>query len=299
MLMSIFSLLSASLFAVMDAADVALTEAAIGAGISTLLMLRTLALTDRYQSVSSSRPMLALPIVIVTGALLVYGTWDMPPFGAADAPAHHHVGAYYLEHSMAQTGVPNVVTSVLASYRGYDTFGELVVIFTAGIGVLGLLAVTSHDHYRVDSGIVPMQEHDILRIVSKVLMPLILVFALYVQFHGEYSPGGGFQAGVIFAASVILYSMLFGQELAQRVIDRGLIHVLAAIGVLLYTGVGFVSLFAGMNFLNYYALAETPTTGQVAGIILVELGVGITVAAMMMLIFFSFSDRENIQRVES
>lgn len=298
--MGIFSLLSASLFAVMDAVDVAFTEAAIGAGISTLLMLRTLALVRRYQDGTLNRPLLALPVVLITGALLVYGTWDMPPFGSADAPAHQHVAAYYLDHSMPDTGVPNVVTSVLASYRGYDTMGELIVIFTAGIGVLGLLAVTRNDYYRADGKIASsMHEHTILRIVSKILMPLILVYALYVQFHGEYGPGGGFQAGVIFAASVILYTMLFGQNLAHRVINRGLIHILAAAGVLLYTGVGFISLFLGQNFLDYSALSDDPITGQQMGIILVELGVGITVAAMMLLIFFSFSDRQNIQRDDS
>ncbi|MBD3648377.1 MAG: DUF4040 domain-containing protein, partial [Pseudomonadales bacterium] len=141
MLMGIFSLLSASVFAVMDAVDVSFTEAAIGAGISTLLMLRTLSLTGRYQDGSLIRPMLALPVVIVMGGMLVYGTWDMPPFGSADAPAHQHVAQYYVENTIPDTGVPNVVTSVLASYRGYDTFGELVVIFTGGIGVFGMLAV--------------------------------------------------------------------------------------------------------------------------------------------------------------
>ncbi|MBD3647711.1 MAG: Na(+)/H(+) antiporter subunit B [Pseudomonadales bacterium] len=143
-----------------------------------------------------------------------------------------------------------------------------------------------------------MKEHMIVRVVSKVLMPLMLLYALYVQFHGEYGPGGGFQAGVIFAEGVILYSMLFGEDLAHRVISRGFIHILAALGVLLYGGVGVASIVLGKNFLNYDALAEDPVTGQVMGIILVELGVGVTVASMMMLIFFSFSDRQNIRRIE-
>jgi len=141
MLFGIFSFLSAGLFVVMDAVDVAFTEAAIGAGILTVLMLATIALTkDENEKLSGShRPWLPLAVVIVTGAALVYGTLDMPAFGDPDAPAQMHVAAYYLQNSIPQTGVPNVVTSVLASYRGFDTLGEVVVVFTAGIAVLLLL----------------------------------------------------------------------------------------------------------------------------------------------------------------
>lgn len=141
MLFGIFSLLSASLFVVMDAVDVAFTEAAVGAGISTVLMLATIALTrDKHEKkFASHRPWLPLAVVTVTGAALVYGTFDIPSFGDAKAPAQLHVAPYYLERSIPETGVPNVVTSVLASYRGFDTLGEVVVIFTAGIAVLLLI----------------------------------------------------------------------------------------------------------------------------------------------------------------
>lgn len=141
MLFGIFSLLTAALFVVMDAVDVAFTEAAVGAGISTVLMIATLALTkDQNEKLSQShRPWLPLAVVIVTGAVLVYGTLDIPAFGDPDAPAQTHVAPYYLERSIPETGVPNVVTSVLASYRGFDTLGEVVVVFTAGIAVLLLI----------------------------------------------------------------------------------------------------------------------------------------------------------------
>ena len=141
MLFGVFSLLSASLFVIMDAADVAFTEAAVGAGISTVLMLATLALTKNHHEKKSKthRPWLPLVVVTITGAALVYGTLDIPPFGSPDAPAQTHVGPYYLEQSIPQTGVPNVVTAILASYRGFDTLGEVVVVFTAGIAVLLLL----------------------------------------------------------------------------------------------------------------------------------------------------------------
>ncbi|MGE0118632.1 MAG: DUF4040 domain-containing protein [Dongiaceae bacterium] len=140
MLSGIYSLLSAGLFVVLDAVDVAFTEAAVGAGISTVLMLGTLFLTSRQEKPPLRPAVLPLAIVLATGAVLVYGTFDMPHFGDPSAPVHGHVVPRYLEESAAEVGLPNVVTSVLASYRGYDTLGEVTVIFTAGVGVLLLLA---------------------------------------------------------------------------------------------------------------------------------------------------------------
>ena len=141
MLFGIFSFLSAAVFVVMDAVDVAFTEAAVGAGISTVLMLATIALTKNHNEKTSvrHRPWLPLAVVIATGAVLVYGTLDIPAFGDPKAPSQTHVAPYYIENSVAETGVPNVVTAVLASYRGFDTFGEVVVVFTAGVAVLLLI----------------------------------------------------------------------------------------------------------------------------------------------------------------
>lgn len=138
MLTGIFSLISAGLFTLLDAVDVAFTEAAVGAGIATVLMLGTLSLTDQTE-IRSRRPLLSLGIVVLTGAALIYGTLGMPRFGDPAAVVHTHVAPRYLAESEAEIGVPNVVTAILASYRGYDTLGELVVIFSAGVGVLLLL----------------------------------------------------------------------------------------------------------------------------------------------------------------
>ncbi|SFT81601.1 multicomponent Na+:H+ antiporter subunit B [Sedimentitalea nanhaiensis] len=140
MLSGVFSLLSALLLVVLDAVDVAFTEAAVGAGISTVLMLGTLALTRRFESAPSHSPAIPLFVVLVTGATLIYGTLDMPNFGSATAPAQVHVAPEYLERSVHEIGVPNIVTAILASYRGFDTLGETAVVFTAGIGVLLLLS---------------------------------------------------------------------------------------------------------------------------------------------------------------
>lgn len=139
MLGSIYSLLAAVMFVVLDAVDVAFTEAAVGAGISTVLALGTLALTTSREKAPVRRRLLPLAVVGVTGAALIYGTLDLARFGVADAPAHKHIAPDYLARSVPETTVPNVVTSVLASYRGYDTLGETTVIFTAGVGVVLLL----------------------------------------------------------------------------------------------------------------------------------------------------------------
>jgi len=139
MLFAIFSLLSAALFVVLGAVDVAFTEASVGAGISTILMLATLSLTGaRAYGVRKLR-WLPLLLVLITGGALVWGTLDGPAFGDPAAPARQHVAARYIEDSPEEIGIPNMVTSVLASYRGYDTLGEVAVIFTAGVAVLGLL----------------------------------------------------------------------------------------------------------------------------------------------------------------
>lgn len=138
-LTGIYSLLSASIFIILDAVDVAFTEAAVGAGIATILMLGTLALTTTKEKVPQSKIIFPLLVVILTGAVLIYGTLDMPNYGDPKAYIHQHVAPRYIVESHEEIGVPNMVTSVLASYRGYDTLGEVTVIFTAGIGVVLLL----------------------------------------------------------------------------------------------------------------------------------------------------------------
>ena len=149
MLSGIYSLLAASMFVALDAVDVAFTEAAVGAGISTVLMIATIALTGEKERSPAHMPLLSLVVVLITGAALIYATFDMPAFGAADAPVNLHVAPRYLNESFGEVGLPNVVTSVLASYRGYDTLGEVTVIFTAAVAVMMLLGGRKGD----DAGI--------------------------------------------------------------------------------------------------------------------------------------------------
>ena len=131
----------------------------------------------------------------------------------------------------------------------------------------------------------------ILRIVAKLLMPFMLLFALYVQFHGDYGPGGGFQAGVIAAAAIVFYAITFGLAAAQRLVPERLVERLLAIGVLLYAGVGLAGLLAGGNYLDYFVLAYDKVHGQHRGIFWVEAGVGITVAGVMLKLFYMFAGR--------
>ena len=136
-----------------------------------------------------------------------------------------------------------------------------------------------------------MQQHLVLRVITKLLVPFVLLFALYVQFHGDFGPGGGFQAGVIFGAGFILYTLVFGIESAKRVAPDGALRVLISAGLLLYIGTGFAAMALGGDFLDYNLLAHEPADGQHLGIFLVELGVGVTVAAAMVTIFFNFAGR--------
>lgn len=134
-----------------------------------------------------------------------------------------------------------------------------------------------------------MEHHLVLRVVARLLTPLIMLFALYVQFHGDYGPGGGFQAGVIFAAGFILYGLIYGVDRLRDVVHPGLIRSLAAFGVLLYAGVGIATMLSGGELLNYNVLAADPVVGQHLGILLIEVGVGITVASTMIILFYAFA----------
>ncbi|GIT53682.1 MAG: cation:proton antiporter [Pseudomonadota bacterium] len=138
-----------------------------------------------------------------------------------------------------------------------------------------------------------MRDNPVLRVVTKITIPLILLFALYVQFHGDYGPGGGFQAGVIFAAAFILYALVFGTPAARRVVPPTLLRAVTALGLILFAGVGTVSQLLGSQFLDYDALAVDPLLGQHIGVFLVELGVGITVAAVMITLFLAFAGRQD------
>ena len=294
MLSGIFSLLMAANFFVLDAADVALTEAAVGAGVSTVLLLGALALTPTRERPGSRRVWPAMMAVAANVMVIGYATVNAPALGDPTAPVHQHVSPWYLEKTGEYIDIPNVVTAVLASFRGYDTLGEVFVILLAGIGVLFVLSagqnriMSKNPQPRPDEG---LRHHLIPQVVSRMVIPFIVLFGLYVQFHGEYGPGGGFQAGAIVAAALILYSLIEGERAALKLLPSNVLIFMAVFGAMLYGGVGVVCMLLGGNFLDYSVLAADPVAGQQAGIIIIELGVGLAVTGVMLTIYHAFASR--------
>ena len=297
MLLGIFSLLMAANFFLLDAADVALTEAAVGAGISTVLFLGALALTRERERPNGNAKWLSILVVFTAMLVVIYATFDKPVFGDPSAPSQQHVATWYLENTPDLVDIPNVVTAVLGSYRAYDTLGEVFVVFTAGIGVMFLLSVgkgaTNGQRRKKKEGDgIGLRNHVIPRVVGKMLVPFILLFGFYVQFHGEYGPGGGFQAGALIAAAFILYALLVGEDRTLEALPQSALNILMVGGALLYGAVGLVGMFYGSNFLDYGVLATNPVTGQHIGILLIEAGVGMAVTGVLLSIFHAFAARD-------
>jgi multicomponent Na+:H+ antiporter subunit B len=288
---AIYSFLMASVMIVLDAVDVALTEASVGAGISTVLLLAALHMTNTREYAPRQKSIMPLVLTFMVGGVLIWGSFALPPFGAADAPIHEHVAPRYIE-TMAETGVPNMVTAVLADYRSFDTLGETTVVMVAGIGVMLLLRGVRRRGIDREASTSAMSLDLVLAVGIRLIVLFIFLFALYVQFHGDYGPGGGFQAGVIAAAAVILVAITFGLRAARLVAPRPIIERMIPLGVLIFAGTGVISLFFGENFLNYRVLAGDALAARHLGIFLVEAGVLITVFGAMIALFYAFVERE-------
>ncbi|MCX2980635.1 DUF4040 domain-containing protein [Halieaceae bacterium IMCC14734] len=292
MLTSIFSLLMAANFFILDAADVALTEAAVGAGVTTVIFLSALAMTAEREKFAHVGRAAALLVVIVLGALMTYAIFDAPRLGDPNAPVHQHVAPWYLEKTPEYIDIPNIVTAVLSSFRGYDTLGEVFVVFAACIGVLFILGPRPAGHAAQrparSSG---LKHHLIPQVVGRLLVPFIVLFGLYVQFHGEYGPGGGFQAGAIIATGVILFALLEGENAALRAVPQRALMALVIGGASLYGAVGIVCIALGGNFLDYSVLSSDPVFGQQLGILIIEAGVGMAVCGALLTIFHAFASR--------
>lgn len=292
----IFSLLMASNFFILDAADVALTEAAVGAGVSTVLFMGALSLTSDREAVQKGRQLLPIAAVTIVGVVLFIISFEHPYVGDPTAPAHLHVAPWYLEKTPEYINIPNVVTAVLASFRGYDTMGEVIVIFTAGIGVLSVLSfkpkrAEAVSGKQLGEEIRGVRHHSVLRVVGKLIIPVLLLFGLLIQFHGKYSPGGGFSAGALFAAAIMLYGILEGADRSAKAMPEKVMLKLAALGCTIYTSVGIVCMLLGQPFLDYNALWSNPQIAQYYGILMVEFGVGLTVTAVLIMIFNAIANR--------
>lgn len=261
---------------------------------------------------------LGLMLTVFLGGLLIYCSFEFPLWGDPAAPASTHVSPYYIENTLKDTSVPNIVTAVLADYRGYDTMFETIVIFTAGIACIFLLRTyktvepdirlyrhiptgitlriekggkfpeDSRHFERLDSAWVPYDL--IVKATCRLVIPFIQIFALYVIAHGHYSPGGGFQGGVIMGASLVLFAIAFNLRSAIRRMGERVIMLLAALGVGIYVGIGILCMLLEKNYLDYSALANIlaldPVVARSHGILMVEIGVGIVVMAVMVLLYY-------------
>jgi multicomponent Na+:H+ antiporter subunit B len=188
-----------------------------------------------------------------------------------------------------------VVTAILSSFRGYDTLGEVFVVFAACIGVLFILGVSPpRKAMQVSVKKSGLRHHLIPQVVGRLLIPFIVLFGLYTQFHGEYGPGGGFQAGALIATGVILYALLEGEAEALRAVPRRVLLGMVVGGALLYGSVGVVCMLMGGAFLDYSVLAADPVWGQQLGILIIEAGVGMAVCGALLSIFHAFAARERV-----
>ncbi|MBM61836.1 MAG: sodium:proton antiporter [Acidobacteria bacterium] len=226
-------------------------------------------------------------IVITMGLLLVAGP-GLPAFGDPESAAAGHVSAHFVENAYLDSHTPNIVTVIIADYRGFDTLGEVVVVFVAGLACLFLLRrsnpqQTGHLLRRTDSIIVDL--------ATRVMTPIIQVFALYVIFHGHYSPGGGFQGGALFAGSILLQRVSQGHENSQHTFSRHLDTPFAIAGVLIFAGLGVVTLLAGGNYLQYDQLPLGLRMDMLRnlGILVAEVGVAFAVVGTLVSIFDDLS----------
>jgi len=239
--------------------------------------------------------------VLVTGGLLLSATSDFPDWGDPESPASAgEVSQHYILKTFEETAVPNMVTAVLADYRGYDTLFETVVIFTAGIAIIAILRTRESEgaaeptHQSKADG-----EDLIVTTACRIVIPVIQLFALYVIAHGHHSPGGGFQGGVIFGASLIMLAISRNLRTALGRMPEKRMIALAVFGVLLYAGFGVACLLLGGNFLDYGVLAEwfksSEEMARSYSMLGVEIGVAFTVATIMFAIYANLSTRGRLR----
>lgn len=258
--------------------------------------------------------------VILCGLLLLVYVGEFPDFADPQSPASTHVSPYYIQNALEDTAVPNLVTAILADYRGYDTMFEATVIFTAGLACFFLMRLPKKEErvvfyrhratgvtlriddcgavpkdtqafHRIDSQWVPRDL--IIRSTTRLLIPFVQIYALYVLAHGHHSPGGGFQAGVVLGASIILLAISQDLRSAISKIKEKTLGILSSLGVLIYAGTGFLCLLLGESFLDYGALASLLGTDRVMarshGILIVEVGVAMAVMSVLIWIYYNLS----------
>lgn len=285
-----YSFLMCLIWTGMGAVDVAFTEAAVGAGVSTVFFIAVLFNTTRqikFNPLDLSVKIISGILCGVFGYLLLLGVSDLPTWGDANAPVNAGVASYYVKEAYHDTKVPNLVTTVLADYRSFDTMFETAVVFIAMLGIFTLLRREEKDD-ELDQ----INDSLIIRVAARFMTPFIQLFGLYVIAHGHYSPGGGFQGGVILGTSLILLAMANNMAFVKTFLCVEKMVSLAAIGVLIFAGWGLVPMAFGHPFLDYSAWSNIlPFTGEVMArshsMLAVEIGVAITVMTGMYGIYMS------------
>lgn len=318
---SLISVLSAVIYVLLDAIDVAITEVVVGSGISTILMLITMHLTKNYNidgknpierfSKISPANLFTSGLILVIFFLLLDGLAYAPIFGDATAPANSNIiYKVYTKSSYETFKVQNAVTMVLGAFRGYDTFGETTVVLIAAIGVYLVLQkenLGTNIKIPVDMTILPFEESNMGKLMHNrnkhkpkefilssavfALLPILLLFGFYVQFHGDFGPGGGFQAGVIIASVYFLVILYFGKQVANSFMNIKILVKSLALGVLIYGGTGIVTMLLGGKYLDYLVFGNDPSHSYHYGLFAIELGVGITVFAATATIISQFYNK--------
>jgi len=243
---------------------------------------------------------LSLIPVLLVGFLLVFAAQDFPEWGNPQSPASKSpVSSHFIAETGVDTEVPNMVTAVLADYRGFDTMFETVVVFIAGMAVLAILKNSvKKGSVRFDH-IVDVEPDLIVTNTVRLIVPIIQIFAFYVLAHGHVSPGGGFQGGVLMGASFILVALSWDLETALARFPMNRCIIVAAAGIILYGGIGLLSMFLGGEFLDYAELAKVlPVSREMAryhAMLGVEIGVGLTVTAIMFALYANLSSEGKLE----
>jgi len=240
-----------------------------------------------------------IPVVLV-GFLLFYASTDFPEWGDPQSPASSSpVSSHFIAKTGVDTEVPNMVTAVLADYRGFDTMLETVVVFIAGMAVLAILRNFSRKKPVKRGHEVSVEPDLIVTNTVRLVVPVIQIFSFYVLAHGHVSPGGGFQGGVLMGASFILIALSWDLERALTRFSINRCMVVAALGILLYAGIGVLSMALGGEFLDYAELEKVlPVSREMAryhAMLGVEIGVGFTVTAIMFALYANLSSRGRLE----
>ncbi len=293
-----YSFLMCLLWTEMGAVDVAFTEAAVGAGVSTVLFFAAVHRSSRtVRSRTTARRVyngLGLLGAGMLGGVLFYASSDFPDWADPASPASSHLSPHYITKTLTETSVPNMVTSVLADYRGFDTMFETAVVLTAGLAVLIILRLggfRSAGPVREKAAAIGTSYNDsIIRFTTRQIVPFMQLFALYVIAHGHHSPGRGFQGGVILGASFVLLAISFDLKMSMNRISEKTSLLLANSGLLIYSGIGFICILLGANFLDYSILHTIlPYTDHIMArshaMLGVEIGVALAVMAIVIVIY--------------